>query len=139
MLDVLVWLAAVARWRAGRIFLRQELRHLRDEIRHVLVARAALELHAGCVRRKARRRFARIRTTQPRFTRRHVRRYVLRGVKIGDFAAARRVLGALDHYADRCVRNLCDGIAERFAPCEAADIACQTGRVCNRVTAPDTS
>ena len=139
VLECVAWLAALMDWRAGRIFLREELRALRAQVRLTLVARAALEIHAGRIPRNRHRSSARIKTDVPRYTKRHMRRFVLRGVSLHAVQDVSYILDHLETVAQHCICNLRDGIAERFMHDRSVDELVRALCASYGADAPDTS
>jgi hypothetical protein len=138
VLDFVAWLATVLQWRDLRVLARADLRHLRAEVRFLLVTRLAIAMQEGLIAPKQ---------TQPVFSRRHVdlflsrrrfTRFALRGVRLETLDQCRCVLDRLEAVALRCARNLDGGVAVRALHWRVDELVRVQG-MCEVAHVPDTS
>lgn len=138
VLELVAWMATVTQWRGLRLKVREDLRHLRSEIRFLLATRVAIDMRAG----RLKPRWRGYSRNNPAFDRalprRRFLRHAVRGVRLRSFADVRRVLDNLDAHVARCARNLREGVAERGLVVRGVDDCISPLCSGARAAAPDT-
>jgi hypothetical protein len=114
-LSFIAWLAEITDCRELRVFVRQELRTLRHDVRAVLVTHLAIEVDQQRVLPKAHKRPRRAHVREYTINLRRFYRFVLRGIRLRSFADARRALDNLEAFVARCAVNYLEGMARRRA------------------------
>jgi hypothetical protein len=111
VLELVAVLAAQTDWSAARVWVRQETLAFRHDARAVLMALVALEVtRRGVLRRDPSPRRG---LRAPFWSRRSIRRFSLRGIRLDTLDCIRRVLDALDTAIERGVRNVRDATVVR--------------------------
>lgn len=113
VMELVVWMAAVTHRREMRLLAREDLRHLRREIRWLIVTRLAVAVRQGLIVPKQQRSRAGLRDEDRFLSRRRFMRFAMRRVRLRTLGQCRRVLGRLEAVALRCARNLDGGVAVR--------------------------
>jgi hypothetical protein len=120
VLSFIAWLAEITQCRELRLYVRQELRDLRHDVRAVLVAHLAIEVDQQRVVPKPHTRPRRAHVRECTINLRRFYRFALRGIRLRSFADARRVLDNLEAYVARCAVNYLEGMARRRARSRAS-------------------
>lgn len=140
VLELVAWMATVTQWRDMRLLARADLRHLRAEIRFLLVTRMAIAMRDGLFAPRRRRISANNRHADLFLSRRRFMRFALRRVRLDTLARCRSVLDRLEDVAMRCARQAVDGVAVRALHWSAGVVRERVGLQNGaRDDAPDTS
>jgi hypothetical protein len=132
VLSFIAWLAGITDCRELRLYVRQELRDIRHDVRAVLVAHLAIEVDQQRVVPSLRQRPRRAHVREHKINLRRFYRFALRGIRLRTFADARRVLDNLEAYVARCAVNYLEGMARRRArsrPSASGTLLCSWGPV----------
>lgn len=138
VLELVAWMATVTQWRDMRLLARADLRHLRSEIRWLIVTRLAVAIRQGLIAPKQRRNRNGARHEDRFLSRRRFMRFALRRVRLRTLDQCRNVLDRLECVALRCARDLDGGVAVRALHWRMEPRAHATS-VCGAVDAQDTS
>lgn len=138
VLELVAWMATVTQWRDLRLLARADLRHLRGEIRFLLVTRMAIALQEGLFAPQRRCVSTSNRHADLFLSRRRFMRFALRRVRLDSLARCLSALDRLEDVAMRCARKAVDGVAVRALHWSAEE-QCRAQGMDEVAPAPDTS
>lgn len=143
VLELVLWVAALTEHREAKLWLREEIRSLRADIRLLLVSMVGLQLSARCAEMPTCRDARTVFNTGTRFHLRQMRRLALRGVTLHTLPQIKRALSHMEAIAAQCVETFRKRIVADTCDAPVAEDVGDVGEAyCNiniRPEAADTS